>query len=227
MAQVTSIESLGYEPTFFHLQAAAASEALRYFTFDFGLDPKWSTYWDIIGVRSYGPPHRVDIRILHIEEDQLDDDERPGFRAESDAPGVLDVTPPMVHALIRFFTALVESMLPLAQDTPTHFYQMSAEDLLANNVDTWSIKYSPNGYYHYIPQRLLQPPSEMSIIGTPTWPAGVADNVSSALEFSTFDRRLVTDPSFHPLRKPGLGEMHFTRAALIELIALLNVQVPS
>lgn len=223
MLSIEPLKQVGYDPTFFKLplQEGEAPQ-FTYYTFS---DSRWGTqpgYWDLIGLhlQSEGP-WRIDMRLLHIEEEAL---EWTKFEALRDADDYLSLDSPRLQALIYFCEHEVGHSSLESKQEKSHFLLMNDEESVNHHINQLAFEYGKGNYYRYLPDENVQSSEKVSIILFPDWLSNSKQkkHYSSSLFFATFNRNKLDDPKFYSFLGEWCGFMTFDQIAWQEFVALLR-----
>ena len=223
MITLQPLETLGYNRAFFKLPVTVGCEEdFTYYLWDDNTPSRQSSYWDIVGIRrSIVPSLHFDVRLFYIDEEALDWEP---FQALHDADNFLTLNPTKLHTLIQFFEEVVDtpSLLPI-ETSLTHFHCMEVDELHHLHCTQQEIDRGLGRFYQYTPDEQIQNRDYFSLIYVPSWSLKRDFYQGTMLEFVTFERQRLADPTFRPLDAiEWLGHMTFDQLALEEFVWLLK-----
>jgi hypothetical protein len=194
-----------------------------YFTFDTEIPTQLKERWEIVGINQHAYPERLDLRILHVDDEMFDFKEH--FSALRDAPNHLTMVPKEYRALIDYLTAHYPEIQG-ERKKQSHFHFLQPGDLVAMHVPPRLLGPSENIVYRYIPSSERTESEKIYLMRFSSWVSQYGSNQATTLDFSAFDPSRLEEASFtsFPLFGPvqGVSTFSFDLASLSEFVELLN-----
>lgn len=201
MTKLQPIGTFDTSPEFFKIANNAATRATTYYTFppDGKRSLQSQSHWELVGIR-YRPNETLPlaVRLLHIEEeDLLDEEEWPDYEAERDAGSFLSVTPAQMDALGTFFESWARTLrvagtssAPLAE-TDARFCPLTRarEELAALGITEkqMPLLVAPNDTLTFYRYEVSGPTSSPEMIGLLHFTPWSSQNPRTALTGLGFD----------------------------------------
>jgi hypothetical protein len=218
------LEAMGYTPESFQISNPDnEGRVFTYYTFDEGYRPELLDVWEIVGVhqRSNDPP-LLDIRLMHLEVEDMEKFAEGEFVALQHAPSYLSLNPTEVRALIEFFEAIDEGQLEHLQSAFTRFRLLTIDELAYFHLRSSSFTDWESRCYRYLPEDGIQSAQEISVFIFPRWSSKYAENQRATLSLLSFRQQKLEDPTFKPFDTFGVSTVTFDQRALEEFITLLK-----
>jgi hypothetical protein len=245
------ISHFGFTPAFWNLPAVTPEgESIEYFTFSSRWDLRLLTDWELVAVQSAGMPATEQvIRLVHIEENDLPDEDQTGEVAVPSFPeevkNAIGFSPAELDALIAWLHARAAPALDEAEGRRI-FESVAVETLVrlgwsGNRFWTNSIGGQPHCYYLYHqPDWDTRDAATFTVVKLSGWTSQqYPGSAGKSLRFDTYTPERLTDihevqakyaGGKEPVRWDewslylgcGLGPTRFTPVGLGALMLLLE-----